>query len=1521
MASGWAYVGCADFATGSGPTGSVQFHTYDTSISGSENFMFHTASVHGYAASTLVLTGALVVSGAISASSYTIKNVYNIHSSGSTEFGNSSDDFHKFTGSVLVKGPLVTNGLAGEHAIFNEAGLDIDFRVESVDETHMIFVEGSSNRVSIGDSTDAPAATLEIANASDGGVPLLILDSNDTDKMALHIDAANIDADVVDIEADAVTTANVIDITADGLTSGAALNITSTSTSTTAGSVVKIAATGNRAHDSNAVVGLDIDFDSTAGTAARAFRIDSEQTTGIVAELSADALTTGKGVNVTSTSNGLSGANLLYANASGTSTDAYSVAKIVKDHANLSDSNAIVGLDIDFDGAAGTAGRAFRIDSEQTTGVVAEINGDALTTGTGVDLSADALTTGNGVNVTSTSNGLSGANLLYANASGTSTDAYSVAKIVKDHANLSDSNAIVGLDIDFDGAAGTAGRALRIDSEQTTGIVAEIDGNALTTGAALDISTAALTTGYALHVDDNSANTSTRNSVAIAQEEGAAIGATALNVSSHGGITGIALDKNFSDTTAATVTGLSVDLDKTGTSTSNNTIYGINVDVDNTTATNGSNTMVGLHVTPKLIHAADAGTPIVKGAVIWASGSIYGTSTSTGMELTSAGADTNNGLIINCADGGTDFKAVSSADTADFFSISTTTNGATTLTTVDGGAAAANLTFTVDGTITQTAAGLIKLDGGGVEIENDDGTDESALLIDNNDAGEIALDIDAANTTANVIDVAATALTTGKALFIDAGNATTTSTAAGPIVHVDFDKTGIVASGQTSTFIGLDLDMNDAATNVGTSTMTGMDLDVVAASAGGTVSNIGLDVNVAGADTNYAALFRAGKVGIGTATPTAELQVRHPGAGNDSSILLTRGGLDDYGMKLTADTTSGHVYIDSIGDSSSPNMYFRMRTNGTDVNAMTIDGAGKVGIGTTTPISALEIEDGLTTVGAVLTLGTKEPTVVADDVLGRINFYAPLDTGLDSDEIGASIAAIAQATFSDTVNSTALVFQTGKSEVATTKMRIDEDGLVSIGPTSRPGTTSLTGSLTTLTINKSADISYPTMGPAAFAGLHLEPSVVTDGYSMGITFGAGGDGSLATHANKTQAGVWSEADSSVGSNLTFGTANSWSTGAEARMTISPAGNVGIGTMTPISTLEIEAGLTTVGAVLTLGTKEPTVVANDVLGRINFYAPLDTGLDSDEIGASIAAIAQATFSDTVNSTALHFQTGKSEVATTKMVIDEDGRVGIGTSAPAAALHVDNDDTDLMAFHIDAANIDADVVNIEVAALTTGKALYIDHNDTATTAVTPTTMHIDFDKSGVVADGVTSTWTALDLDMSDAATNHANANVTMTGLDIDVDSASTQGTNTNVGVDIVVTDATTNDGIRIVAENGAGVDLKMISSADAEDYCTIAVGASGETTITTVDHGAAAADLNFVVDGDIILGPAGGDVLPDGDGTRNLGSGAARWANVYTADLHLANERGDWTVIEEENYLTIRSNKTGKRFKLLMEEIED
>ena len=66
---------------------------------------------------------------------------------------------------------------------------------------------------------------------------------------------------------------------------------------------------------------------------------------------------------------------------------------------------------------------------------------------------------------------------------------------------------------------------------------------------------------------------------------------------------------------------------------------------------------------------------------------------------------------------------------------------------------------------------------------------------------------------------------------------------------------------------------------------------------------------------------------------------------------------------------------------------------------------------------------------------------------------------------------------------------------------------------------------------------------------------------------------------------------------------------------------------------------------------------------------------------------------------------------------------------------------------------------------------------------------------------------------------------------------------------------------------------------------------------------------------------GNILPATDCSYELGSPTQRWANVYTCDLHLRNDRGDWTLIEEEDYLSLRNNKTGKLFKLVMEAVED
>lgn len=148
------------------------------------------------------------------------------------------------------------------------------------------------------------------------------------------------------------------------------------------------------------------------------------------------------------------------------------------------------------------------------------------------------------------------------------------------------------------------------------------------------------------------------------------------------------------------------------------------------------------------------------------------------------------------------------------------------------------------------------------------------------------------------------------------------------------------------------------------------------------------------------------------------------------------------------------------------------------------------------------------------------------------------------------------------------------------------------------------------------------------------------------------------------------ASNRIGLQATDGTIDSTTA---RNITLNPfGGNVGVG-CAPVSLFEIQGGLTTVGSVLTLGTKEPTVVVNDVLGRINFYAPLEAdGGDALLVGASIVAVAEDTFSATVNKTSLLFQTGASEVATTKMFLTSSGNLSIGgTVAPVERLVVKRD----------------------------------------------------------------------------------------------------------------------------------------------------------------------------------------------------------------------------------------------------------
>jgi hypothetical protein len=129
-----------------------------------------------------------------------------------------------------------------------------------------------------------------------------------------------------------------------------------------------------------------------------------------------------------------------------------------------------------------------------------------------------------------------------------------------------------------------------------------------------------------------------------------------------------------------------------------------------------------------------------------------------------------------------------------------------------------------------------------------------------------------------------------------------------------------------------------------------------------------------------------------------------------------------------------------------------------------------------------------TTSSGKLLLSTSLANINDGDVIGRIDFQAPAESGTDAIVVGATIQAEADATFAGDVNSTDLVFLTADSGAATEKLRIDStgvctfaDGAIDVNIASHDGSNGLKlgGTLVTATAaNLNATRTTATQGKA-----------------------------------------------------------------------------------------------------------------------------------------------------------------------------------------------------------------------------------------------------------------------------------------------------------------------------------------------------------------------------------------------------------------------------------------------------------
>jgi hypothetical protein len=284
---------------------------------------------------------------------------------------------------------------------------------------------------------------------------------------------------------------------------------------------------------------------------------------------------------------------------------------------------------------------------------------------------------------------------------------------------------------------------------------------------------------------------------------------------------------------------------------------------------------------------------------------------------------------------------------------------------------------------------------------------------------------------------------------------------------------------------------------------------------------------------------------------------------------------------------------------------------GIPVERMRLTSAGNLGIGLTAPVSPLHIR-GTGDVVRLDTSGTedqdgvslrfhqRDTTIVADQGYGGIEWE-----GDDSGNTG--IRGYIKGFGEGTTGQFGLRFATQGSGASnpTERMRLTSIGRLGLGTSSPATLLHVSGSSTTSLVR----IASTSVGASSFdgsgSGLELTAgnSNTTSKYTPAIKFGST-DSDFATTNPKFGAAITAEATSNYSTDTAGGmTLGFWTSpntpgtghGLVQRMTVTEAGNVGIGTTSPSSLLHLaDAGDITVGT--TTGTKIGTATTQ----KLGFY---------------------------------------------------------------------------------------------------------------------------------------------------------------------------------------------------------------------------------------------------------------------------------------------------------------------------------
>jgi len=153
-----------------------------------------------------------------------------------------------------------------------------------------------------------------------------------------------------------------------------------------------------------------------------------------------------------------------------------------------------------------------------------------------------------------------------------------------------------------------------------------------------------------------------------------------------------------------------------------------------------------------------------------------------------------------------------------------------------------------------------------------------------------------------------------------------------------------------------------------------------------------------------------------------------------------------------------------------------------------------------------------------------------------------------------------------------------------------------------------------------------------------------------------------------------------------------------------------------------------------------------------------------------------------------------------------------------------------------------------------------------------------------------------------------------------------TTTITGAGIPINSAFISAGSAFTPSGGATTTIdRAVTRAAWKNIFTDNVTLNGEGRIDldsdddTSIRSSADDDIVYEVGGTDRFKMTTSQMLPVADNSYDLGSASLRYRNIFTGDLNLQNDRGDWTLIEENDFISFRNNKTGRRFRMIMEDI--